>query len=480
VVVVVLTTTISPRCSAARYHTPRNPDRPTFGPWVEEWARRLTNGRGLMPWQSDAVAVSCELDTAAGTMAYPFVVWVVPRRAGKTLATLAVAAQRAAAAPLMRCWYTAHKREAAATVFRDEWVPMLDRLAARDVVKVRRSQGSEGFTVARTGGKVQLFPPTANALHAQNCDLAIIDEAWSFDLTTGEAVEAGVRPAQLTRPLRQTWIVSAGGTPESTYLDRWITLGRDGAPGVCYIEWSADPDAPGYDPYDPDVIRAAHPAVGYTVDVAAILADAATMDRAGFERAYLNVWPRPSGAGGGLGAAWPACAAPDLAPRDPIAFGVEVDPDRTVAVIAAAGLDRGRLVVEVVDRRPGTDWVAARVAQLDADHRPVAVGLDPAGPAGALLPYLAAAGVTTPTVRLCDARDYAQACGALFDDVTAGRLAHRAQVDLDVAVGGVVRRPVAGAWGWARTTGTTPLGAVTLAAWAWRASGGLISGPNVH
>jgi hypothetical protein len=434
-----------------------------------------------MPWQAELADVAGELDVAAGAMAYPFVVVVVPRRAGKTLLALATAAQRASisqpAVGPVRAWYTAHKREAAAMVFRDEWCPMLDRLAARGYVKVRRSQGSEGFTVQRTGGRVQLFPPTANALHAQNCDLAVIDEAWAFDLATGEAVEAGVRPAQLTRPLRQTWIVTAGGTAESTYLDRWMTLGRDDAPGVCYVEWSADGDAPGYDPYDPATITAAHPAVGHTVTVDAILADAATMDRASFERAYLNVWPRPSGAGGALDVVrWAGCAAPDLAPLEPLAFGVEVDPDRTWAAVAVAGAAGDRLAVELVEVRPGTGWVAGRVGELLARHGGT-VALDPSGPAGALLPYLDAAGVAPPTLLLCGPRDYAQACGALYDDVQAGRVAHRAQVELDAAVAGVVRRPIAGAWGWHRTTATTPLGAVTLAAWAHRATGG---GPTVH
>ena len=211
-------------------------------------------------------------------------------------------------------WYTAHKREAAATQFRDEWAPMLEPL--RRIVTLRRSQGSEGFNLKPTGGQVRIFPPTVNALHSHNCDLAIIDEAWAFDLATGEAIEAGVRPAQLTRPLRQTWIVDAGGTPESTYLDRWMTLGRDAAPGVCYVEWSADGHADGYDPYDPAIIAATHPAVGHTVTVSAILADAATMDRASFERAYLNVWPRPSGVGGALDTARAGRPAPlPISPR---------------------------------------------------------------------------------------------------------------------------------------------------------------------
>jgi hypothetical protein len=454
---------------------------------VATWARRGL-GVPLMPWQVELADVACEWDATTGTMAYPFVVVVVPRRAGKTLLSLAMAAQRASLPGRMRCWYTAQRRETAATIFRDEWVPMLDRLAARRIVQVRRAQGSEGFTVARHGGRVQLFPPTANALHGLPCDLAVIDEAWAFDLVQGEAVEAGVRPAQLTRPLRQTWIVSAGGTAESTYLDRWMTLGRDGAPGVCYVEWSADPDAAGYDPYDRDVIAAAHPAVGHTVTVDAILADAATMDRATFERAYLNVWPRPSGTGGALDAArWAACAAPDLAPGDPLALGVEVDPDRTWAAIAVAGAtleggnDSQKVALEVVDVRPGVDWVAARVAELDARHRPAAIALDPAGPAGALLPYLDAAGIAAPTLVLCDTRGYAQACGALYDDVQAGRVAHRAQVELDAAVAGVIRRPIGAAWGWHRTTATTPLGAATLAAWAWRTRVAPSAGrPTVH
>jgi hypothetical protein len=422
-----------------------------------------------MPWQLDVADVAGELvvdpDTDRPVFAYPIVVVVVPRRAGKTALTLATAAQRASMTRA-RCWYTAHKREAAATLFRDEWVPLLEPLVDRRLVRIRRSQGSEGFTVTPTGGRVALFPPTANALHAQNCDLAIIDEAWAFDITTGEAIEAGVRPAQLTRPLRQTWIVSAGGTELSTWLDRWMVLGQGGAEGVCYVEWSADPTAPDYDPYDPQVIAAAHPAVGVTISARTILEDARTMDRALHERVHLNVWPRPQGGGGAIDqAAWLGCVAPDIAPVDPVAFGVEVDPDRTWAAIAVAGADGDRLAVELVDVRPGTAWVAERLAELDARWRPTSIQLDPSGPAGALLPDLYAVGLIDPPLHLIDTRGYAQACGYLYDAVTVRRLAHRAQPELDAAVLTAQRRPIAGAWGWHRTTATTPLGAATLAAW---------------
>ena len=89
-----------------------------------------------------------------------------------------------------------------------------------------------------------------------------MDEAWAFDIDKGEALEAGITPAQLTRPWRQTWIVSAGGTIASTWWDRWLCAGEQGLPGIALFDYGADAAAPGYDPGDPATWLAAHPTAG--------------------------------------------------------------------------------------------------------------------------------------------------------------------------------------------------------------------------
>ena len=352
-------------------------------------------------------------------------------------------------------------------------------------VKVRRAQGSEGLTFLNAlparGGRlvpaysnIQLFAPTQAALHAQNADTVVIDEAWFFDLLTGTAIEAGARPAQLTRPLRQTWIISAGGTELSTYLDGWMTAGRaavaDGdRGGICYVEYSADPAAPGYDPYDPDLWRAVHPGVGFHIDVDAIAGDVETMDRATFERSYVNVWPRPSegGAAGIDAATWHAAAAPDLAPGDPVVFGFAVGFDRSWSAVAVAGrAPSGALVVELIERRRGTAWVAPALRQLRSAHRGAPIVAD----------ELQAASVAAELKRArveygaIGAREYAAACTTFLDELVEHRLVHRAQADLDDAVAGSARRNLADAWAWSRSSSTADicaLEAVTVAAWGY-------------
>jgi hypothetical protein len=105
-------------------------------------------------------------------------------------------------------------------------------------------------------------------------------------------------------------------------------------------------------------------------------------------------------------------------------------------------------------------WISERAAR-----RRVPVVIDGASPAATLIPALAAAKVHTV---LTTARDMGRACGGFIDDVSAGRLSHPGQAQLDAAVAGARRRPIgdAGLWAWDRRDGTVfvaPLVAATLA-----------------
>ena len=96
--------------------------------------------------------------------------------------------------------------------------------------------------------------------------------------------------------------------------------------------------------------------------------------------------------------------------------------------------------------------------------------LDPAGPAGSLLPTFAERGIEVRTLR---ARDLGQACGSFFDLVDQGRLRHLGQIPLDAAVAGAKKRQIGDMWAWHRkdvTVDITPLVAVTLDAWGLQQS----------
>lgn len=173
---------------------------------------------------------------------------------------------------------------------------------------------------------------------------------------------------------------------------------------------------------------------------------------------------------------WAAIGDPASRPVGKIALAVDVSPDRKWACIASGGYrSDGRMHVKIVDHRPGTHWIADRIADLVGAYAVPVVVLDPAGPVGALIEPLHAAGIRdrkadgTGKLLRVTAQQHAQACGALVDDIAedADRVRHCAQDNLDDALRDAATRPLGDAWAWARGRSggdITPVVAVTLAA----------------
>ena len=202
-----------------RFHTPRTPGSLSYGPAIAKTSLLL--GRPFMPWQHEGTGVIGELSDDGASMRWPYVVVHVPRRAGKSVGVMATLTHRTLTGRAVRCHYTAQTRDAAAKTWRQEWTPAFEAspLYPRELA-IRRSNGSETLTVKRLASTLGLFAPNETAVHGEDSDLAVVDEAWAFDLEQGGKIEAALQPAQLTRPFRQLIIVSAGGTAESTWLDR--------------------------------------------------------------------------------------------------------------------------------------------------------------------------------------------------------------------------------------------------------------------
>jgi len=453
----------SPRCA-----TSRDPDRPTRGLDVAAHLTRLLLHLPF-PWQWEVADVAGELNERGDGFRYPIVVLSVPRRAGKSALMLATAFDRMNLRRDVRAWYTMQTGTACTELFRAEWAPVIDgRPKMEKIYRLRRSEGRETVEHRSGSSRVRMFAPEKDALHGMNADLVIVDEAWAFDTERGEALEAAIRPAQLTRPWRQLWIVSAGGTIESTWWDRWLTMGET-SPGVAIFDYGADATDPGYDPGNPDVWARAHPTAGYGFPLDALAHEWATRrDDASFERAYLNVWPRPStvlSAGGVDVELWKAAARPGTRPDQVTAIAVDVARDRSSASIAAAGWHDDRVAVEVIDHRPGVGWIATAVRNARQAHRGAVVLADSLVAASIVAELTRARVAVTPV----GATDHARACGTFLDRLTAGTLTHRGQPVLDDAVAGAARRPLGDGWLWARRLSTvdiSPLVAVTLAAWS--------------
>lgn len=416
-------------------------------------------GRPALPWQRRLFDVALEVDPA-GALWYRTVVVVVPRQQGKSTATSAVMVDRAVAGVDRTVAYTAQDRGIAAErVIEQLYDRQLVRSPFRPFAKVRRTNGSERVTFAN-GSRIMVTAPTDTAGHGLTLDLGLIDEAWSQrDMSLPQAF----LPAMVTRPEAQLWIVSTVGDGSDDLLQFYQRAGVDALDDpesrVCYLEWSAAPDA---DADDPATWAACMPALGYTIDVDTIAAQRASLPPAEFERAYLCRRP-PAG---GLERIitddqWTAACRPAAVLADPVVLAVEVTWDRSAATIAACD---GR-TVEVVDNHPGTGWVHNRIIELWRRHRPTRIVIDTGGPAAPL--YAELETLRLPVVT-CSARDMAAACGAFYDAVVNGSLYHRGDTELDAAVAGATRRALANAWAWERRSplvDISPLVAVTLARW---------------
>src|ERR1019366_8764036 len=96
-----------------------------------------------------------------------------------------------------------------------------------------------------------------------------------------------------------------------------------------------------------------------------------------------------------------------------VTFAAEVAEDRSWSAVAAVGsTPQGLTHYEVVDYRPGTAWLTARLVELVGKHPATGVVVQPNSPAGSLITDMNDAGV--PLIE-ASTQEYAQGCGLVFD-----------------------------------------------------------------
>ena len=151
---------------------------------------------------------------------------------------------------------------------------------------------------------------------------------------------------------------------------------------------------------------------------------------------------------------------------DPVVLAFDTTPDRSMTSIVACGSRADGLPqIEVVDRRPGTGWVAERLLELVERHQVENVLADAAGPAGSVLHQADRAG-----------RQRGGGLGARPREGVRADVRHRrregpapsGRLELRQAVKGATKRPLGDAWAWSRrntTVDISPLVAATLALW---------------
>jgi hypothetical protein len=462
---------MTPTVCAPVYATARTPDRPTLGGRAVNVARAL--GAPFDPWQRQLVMTAGEL-TETGTLAYPTVVAIVPRRAGKTLAALCAAAGVLVGGPARRAWYTLHRREIGAALWRDEWFPMLEASGlggpkATNLLGLRRSNGSESMTVRRLGSTMRLFAPSGEALRSQNADVVIVDEAREFTLEAGATLEAAIRPAQARRPLRQLWVISSAPGPGAAakWLRRYRDRGRAAVDagrteGVLYLEYAAPRDLP-WD--DPSTWTLGHPgiAAGH-IGADALLPDLEAMDPESFQAEYLGWWAAEHDQPGAVDLeAWAEGAGTvELGDLAGWVVAADVTPDRARGAVAvAAPAPGGGVHVELVAEGPGATWVVGAALELLGRRRDARLVVDTYGPAANLGAELAAR-ARGRVLELATA-EAARSCATFVDLITDRRVSHRGQPELGAVLAAAVGRRYGESWLWDRRV-TDP--AVLAATWA--------------
>lgn len=383
--------------------------------------------------------------------------------------------------------YSAHEFKSAVQIFKrmDELISG-SAVFRKRVRSVSKTRGEEGFTLT-TGQELRFLARSTGAGRGFTADCLIWDECQNL----GDGPVDAQLPILAARPNPQLWY--GGSAPDyrmapCDQIARVRKRALSDTPGdLAYFEWSAnlcsDLCRPGCvehdDPASLDVWAKCNPGLGIRLDPERIRREHESMSVAGFARERLSVGRYPAEGHGWeviSKEAWVATADETSELVDPVAFSVDVTPDRSAASIAVAGLrGDGLLHVEVVDHRPGTGWVLSRLRSLRERWNPVAIALDPGGPAGSLIAECEEAGIVLVKPK---ARDAAAAVGALYDRVVrppdaadwVPTLRHVPHPALTAALAGAARRPLGDAWAWDRrgvSVDISPLVAVTLASWAF-------------
>jgi hypothetical protein len=335
----------------------------------------------------------------------------------------------------------------------------------------RNSHGEEGIEL-KTGQRIRFRTRTKSGGRGFTGDCLILDEAMILP----ESAHGALLPTLSARPNPQVWYTGSA-VDQEVHEEGVVWAGirerghRGGEVGLMYVEWSADAENPDeVDALDQYGWAQANPGLGIRISSEHIAREQRSLGSRGFavERLGVGDWPRTDGE---VGAAidletWNALADPASGVEDPVVFAFDVRPDRSGSSIGVAGIrEDGHTHIEVVEQKRGTGWLVERLKDLTEAHDAAAVICDSMSPAAAIIPQLEAAGVLVETVT---AREYADACGRIFDAADQGTLRHLGQPPLASALKGAKQRPLGDAWAWSRKSSTvdiSPLVACTLALW---------------
>jgi len=328
----------------------------------------------------------------------------------------------------------------------------------------------------RNGASVEFIARSKSSGRGFTVDVIVMDEAQELS----DEVLAALRPTVSAAPLGNPQLVFAGTPPAPSMNGEVFTRIRAVAKKaedrrLRWDEWSCELDA---DAASDESVALSNPAVGVRLLWETITDERADMDDETFARERLGEWLEMDG-GASLVAGWVATEDETSSCESISAFGIEVSLDRAWTSIGVAGSNGDLAHLELVERRPGTGWVAERCRELEHDHGHAMFVLDGGGPAASLIPEFETAGLW---LTVADTKAVTTAAAGFVDALAQRAVLHGPQRELELAVAGAKRRPLGdGVWAFGRKASTvdiTPLVAVTLAYWAHTVYGGAGLSPD--
>lgn len=366
------------------------------------------------------------------------------------------------------------------------------------IKKITEAHGQESIELRNPTQRLNFKARAKGSGRGFSGDVVYLDEAfWLMEL-------GAMLPTMSARPNPQLYYLSSHPLPrvESDILRRLCRRGRRAALGLApgnrlaYFDWCAelgDIELTTREEWEAAVAAIlddhqawaeANPGLGYRITEEFIQSERDAMEAEEFARERLGIYYDLDNVEAVIDPDdWRACRAvvvdgevqrPASELLDSPSFAVEVSMDRRSAVIGAAGASSlGGTHVEIVEDRKRTGWVVKRLVELRDEHHPAAILINPAGPAGGLIPDCEKAGLKVRKgtdkgdIVLVVGRDYSHACQAAFDDITEHRWRHPDDPALNQAVAGAEKDEVGDAWVFARDgkTEVAHLAAVAMAAW---------------
>jgi phage terminase large subunit-like protein len=439
----------------------------------------------LVPWQKWLLIHALEL-LPDGSFRFRTVVLLVARQNGKStlLQVLSLWRMYVDSAPLTIG--TAQNLDTAEETWQGaldiaEGIPDL----ADEIAHIERANGKKTFTLT-SRERYKVASASRRGGRGLSGDLVLLDELREH--RTWDAW-AAVTKTTMARLHAQVWAASNAGDKLSivlAYLRLLAHLALGNPDGLSetlvnlpeedeleadedtlgIFEWSAPPGCP---INDRDGWAQANPSLGYLITERAIRAAMRTDPEGIFRTEVLCQWVEFLEAPPIDPAKWAECYDPDSVAAGSPVFGIGVSwESRSAAIVSVTERPDGLPHVELVEHRPGVDWVVKRCAELDTKHIPAAWILDPATGAGALLPDLKNESILPHEMTV---RELGQACEDLAATVKDVGLRHLGDTALSRAMEGAGRRDIGdGLWAWSRKRSggdIAPLMAMTLGLWGF-------------